>query len=150
MRTLTVQASFGSHGVNVADWKKLDESLITSEVCLQCGKCCKTTWLQDRISPSNNHEGDRLPYLEAMFGRSPRSFVELRGDKVAVVNWCSQLNPDLTCNIYKDRPQMCIDFNCFKEANGRKGFPEYYDHIKTLIKRIHGKEPFITNADDTS
>ena len=135
----------------VADWKKLDESLITSEVCLQCGKCCKTTWIQDRRTKAKNHDGDKFEYLQAMFGRSPRSFVELRpNNKVAVVNWCSQLNPDLTCNIYKDRPQMCIDFNCFKEANGRKGFPEYFDHIKSLIRRVHDKEPYITNTDDDS
>ena len=117
------------------DWVALDPSLITSEICMQCGKCCKTTWLQDRYTPHKNHPtSDKLPYLEAMFGRSPRSFVEPRGDdRVAVVNWCSQLMPDLSCKIYKNRPQMCRDYNCFEAANGLKRLPEYYDHIKGLI-----------------
>jgi|TARA_R110002074_G_scaffold45826_1_gene118357 hypothetical protein len=41
--------------------------------------------------------------------------------------------PDLSCGIYKDRPQKCRDYNCFKAANGTKRLPEYYDHIKGLI-----------------
>lgn len=121
------------------EWVDLDPSLITSEICMQCGRCCKTTWIQDRWTEHENHpQSDKLPYLQAMFGRSPRSFVEPRKasdgtDKVAVVNWCTQLMPDLSCKIYKDRPQMCRDYNCFKAANGRKKPPEYYDFIKGLI-----------------
>ena len=120
-------------------WVDLDPSLITSEICMQCGRCCKTTWIQDRWTEHENHpRSDKLPYLQAMFGRSPRSFVEPRKasdgtDKVAVVNWCTQLMPDLSCKIYKDRPQMCRDYNCFKAANGTKKLPEYYDFIKGLI-----------------
>ncbi len=64
-------------------WKELDESLITSEVCLQCGKCCKTTWTQDRFTKGG---ADRLPYLQAMFGRSARTFVKATEKKVACVN----------------------------------------------------------------
>lgn len=62
--------------------------------------------------------------------------MEERGDKVAVTNWCSQLMPDLSCKIYKNRPQMCRDYNCFEAANGWKRLPEYYDHIKGLIDDV--------------
>ena len=126
-------------------WDELDESLITSEVCLQCGKCCKTTWTQDRFTKGG---ADRLPYLQAMFGRSARTFVEAREKKVACVNWCSQLMPDLKCNIYQNRPQMCIDFNCFKEANGRKRLPEFWTHIKKLVERVHGTSPYKGRDED--
>ena len=118
------------------DWVDLDPDLITSDVCTDCGRCCKTSWIQPRHTTNGS---DRLPYLQAMFGRSPRTFVELRKDKkVACVNWCSQLMPNLKCKIYENRPQMCRDFNCFKEANGEKRLPEAWDHIKKLVERVHG------------
>jgi len=119
----------------VSEWVDLDPDLITSDVCTDCGRCCKTSWIQDRRSSNGS---DRLPYLQAMFGRSPRTFVEQRGEKVACVNWCSQLMPDLKCKIYENRPQMCVDFNCFKEANGQKRLPEAWDHVKKLVERVHG------------
>ena len=119
----------------MSEWVDLDPDLIVSEVCMDCGRCCKTTWVQDRYAGSGQ---DRLPYLQAMFSRSAKTYVEPRGEQVACVNWCSQLKPDLTCNIYKDRPKMCSDYNCFKAANGAKRLPEYYDHIKKLVERVHG------------
>ncbi len=131
--------TFGNLILNVVtkdkEWVDLDPSLITSEVCMQCGKCCKTTWIQKRYSTrKNGPDNDKLPYLQAMFGRSPRSFVEERGpDKVAVVNWCTQLMPDLKCKIYNNRPQMCRDYNCFTAANGKKTLPEYYEFIQGII-----------------
>jgi len=115
-------------------WVDLDPDKITSDICMDCGRCCKTTWAQNRFTDSKTPQ-DRLPYLQAMFGRSPRTFVEQRSDKVACVNWCSQLMPDLKCKIYENRPQMCADFNCFVEANAKKRPPEAYDHIKKLVER---------------
>jgi len=117
-------------------WVDLDPDKITPDICMDCGRCCKTTWVQARFTGSSAAtRQDRLPYLQSMFGRSPRTFVEKRGEKVACVNWCSQLMPDLKCNIYENRPQMCRDFNCFFEANAKKRLPEAYDHIKKLVER---------------
>ena len=52
--------------VMTSDWKELDEDLITSEVCMQCGKCCKTTWIQERYTDSGN-----TPISE---GKTPSDF----------------------------------------------------------------------------
>ena len=133
------------------DWRELDENLITSEVCMDCGRCCKTTWIQPRWTHHNEHpDSDKLPYLQAMFGKSSRSYVEERGDKVAVVNWCSNLQPDLSCGIYKDRPGMCRAYNCFKAANGSKRLPEYWTHIKKLVERVHGVSPYKRRNQETA
>ena len=123
--------------VMTSDRKELDEDLITSEVCMQCGKCCKTTWIQ------------------AMFSRSPRSFVEVRPnrpgkpEKVAVCNWCSQLMPNLSCGIYESRPTMCQVYNCFTAANSGKRDPEYFEFIQTLIERVHGTDPYKRRPEET-
>jgi|TARA_R100000084_G_scaffold107984_2_gene69463 Fe-S-cluster containining protein len=85
-----------------------------------------------------------------MFGKSSRSYVEERGDKVAVVNWCSNLRPDLSCGIYKNRPGMCVAYNCFKAANGQKQLPEYWNHIKPLVERVHGVSPYKRRDEETT
>lgn len=138
--------------VMTSDRKELDEDLITSEVCMQCGKCCKTTWIQERYTDSGQ---DRLDYLQAMFSRSPRSFVEVRPnrpgkpEKVAVCNWCSQLMPNLSCGIYESRPTMCQVYNCFTAANSGKRDPEYFEFIQTLIERVHGTDPYKRRPEET-
>ena len=120
------------------EWVDLDPDLITSEICMQCGMCCKTTWEQDRFTKSGT---DRAPYLQAMFADRDKSEVSIRnrptGEYVAVMNWCSHLKREsptsVMCGIYNERPQMCRDYNCFRAANGRKIMPEYYEMISKLI-----------------
>ena len=120
-------------------WVDLDPDLITSEICMQCGMCCKTTWEQDRFRKSGT---DRVPYLQAMFADRHKSEVSIRsrpsGEYAAVTNWCSHLEEGdnlhhVKCGVYKDRPQMCRDYNCFRAANGVKRLPEYYEMISKLI-----------------
>ena len=121
-------------------WTDLDPDLITSDICMQCGMCCKTTWEQERFFKSG---ADRGPYLQAMFADRDKSEVSIRnrpdGEYVAVTNWCSHLkssglvNRTVRCGIYEDRPQMCRDYNCFRAANGVKRLPEHYDLISKLI-----------------
>lgn len=119
------------------DWEPLDESLITSDICLECGRCCKTSWIQERYTTPKDpaDRKDKFPYLQAMFELNPKSFVTASDDKVKVTNWCSQLMQDNRCRIYENRPEMCSTYNCFKAANGMKQLPEFYDHIKKLIDR---------------
>jgi Fe-S-cluster containining protein len=123
-----------------AVWTDLDPDLITGDICMQCGMCCKTTWTQERFPSSGV---DRAPYLKAMFDDRDKSEVVTRKrngkEVVSVVNWCSHLKekPEnihhVMCDIYENRPQMCSDYNCFRAANGVKRLPEYYDLISKLI-----------------
>ena len=134
-------------------WVDLDPDKITSDICMRCGMCCKTTWVQSRYTRDGT---DREPYLNAMFDDRPESEVSIAGGNVYVCNWCSHLkvtskhenlnvhvynvqkgmrskDKSIKCDIYDDAPKMCTKYNCFLEANGRKRLPEYYNHISNLI-----------------
>ena len=127
---------------NVDTWVELDEDLITSDVCIRCGMCCKTTWAQPGKSGTVTAE-ERLEYLQAIFDDRPEdrnetTDVKAVGNNVHVVNWCRQLDVTdefRTCKIYENRPQMCRNYNCFREANGKKRLPQYYDFIKNIIDK---------------
>ena len=77
-----------------------------------------------------------------MFSQSTTSFVEERGDKVAVVN-------TFKCGIYETRPDVCAAYNCFTAANGMKRNPEYFDFIKGLIERVHGTDPYKRRTEES-
>lgn len=109
------------------EWQDLDPDLITEDICIQCARCCKVTLRQ----PWNQNQEE---YLKAMFEHTPKVDVVREGNQIGVVNWCSQLQPDLTCGIYEKRPKICQNYNCFKMANKMKKFPEYFDHIKGLLR----------------
>ena len=128
----------------MVEYRPLDENLITSDVCVQCGRCCKTTWLQPRWNKAerNSHRVDKIPYLKEMFSQSTTSFVEERGDKVAGVN-------TFKCGIYETRPDVCAAYNCFTAANGMKRNPEYFDFIKGLIERVHGTDPYKRRTEES-
>ena len=140
-------------------YRKLDESLITSEVCVQCGRCCKVTWTLPRWNQARRHDNneriDRVPFMDVIFSSSPHSKVKGNDDKIAVTHWCPHLkqdafcpdeewdgNPTYKCSIYKDRPSYCSSYNCFTAANGLKRDPQYFEFIKGLIKKVHGKDPY--------
>ena len=109
------------------EWVDLDPSLITEDICMQCARCCKVTLRQ----PYNK---DKMQYLKAMFEHTPRVEVKRESTKnIGVVNWCSQLQTDLTCGIYKNRPKICQEYNCFDMGNKTKKLPEYYDFVKELL-----------------
>lgn len=42
------------------------------------------------------------------------------------------------CSIYKDRPTICSDYNCFESSNINKRRPQQWDKIKDIIKEVHG------------
>ncbi len=73
--------------------------------------------------------------MKAMFEYTPRVEVKQvsNGREIGVVNWCSQLQSDLTCGIYENRPRICQDYNCFAMANRSKKLPEYYEFVKELL-----------------
>jgi len=127
------------------DWKDLDPKLITGDICTQCGRCCKTTW-------HHSYSPEQKDYLEAMFELSPRSFVESNPERksLKVVNWCSNLMPDLKCRIYKNRPSICSRYNCFEWSNSKKLMPEYFNFVFSLLTKKfgEGKVPLYAEEND--
>lgn len=126
------------------EWEDLDPSLITSDICIQCGRCCKVSW-------SKPYKEETEEYLRAMFELSSRSFVKVQptnsGQKITVENWCSNLMPDLKCRIYENRPLTCQRYNCFEMANAKKKMPEYYDFVKGLIDAKRGTGSEVAGVD---
>jgi len=118
----------------------LDESLITSDVCIKCGSCCKMT--TDPIRCSD-------------FGFPWYKTVVEQNDLIKLVNFdsnknqvqirfrCPKLDVDekentYKCSIYADRPAVCSNYNCFKDANNKNRRPENWDRIKVIVKQVHG------------
>lgn len=62
-------------------------------------------------------------------------------DKIRVEFGCPKLHTNelghKVCTIYKDRPKVCVDYNCFKWANQAKRRPQGWDKIKRIIKQVH-------------
>jgi hypothetical protein len=124
-------------------WKEqggpFDTNLITSEVCLQCAACCKTT---TRTEKSNKRYAEEyVEYGIAMWGYSRDKFVIAgKGDRwvVSVTHNCVQLNKDNTCKLYGRRPAICKKYNCLWSANIDKRVPEAWGKIKKLLTPIDG------------
>lgn len=135
------------------EYKPLDKSLITSEVCIQCGHCCKWTsithvtngpgpeWL-DVVIGSNpltemkkhNKRDLRLPSGKAMKNATPFE-IEFRCPKLKTNEEGHKL-----CSIYENRPKICSDYNCFEASNRAERRPENFDRISKIIKEVHGVE----------
>lgn len=111
-----------------------DTNLITSEVCLQCAACCKTT---TRVIKTNKRYADEyVEYGMAMWGYTKDKFsVQRRGNKwiVEVHHSCVQLNDDNTCKLYEKRPHICKKFNCLWSSNIDERLPQSWPKIKKLI-----------------
>lgn len=133
------------------EYEKLDESLINSDVCIRCGHCCKWTsttqvtngpgeeWLDVMIG-SNPHVNMRkhnkrhlkLPNGKYMGNATPFE-IEFRCPKLKTNEEGHKL-----CSIYKDRPKICSDYNCFEHSNRLQRRPQQWDKIKGIIKEVHG------------
>lgn len=87
----------------------IDYRDITSEVCMQCGECCKI-------------------YLPVKGDKRYFEFLEKTGvnfEKISenlgrvYLGYCIHLkisDGSYMCNIYNERPQLCRDFNCLAWA----------------------------------
>jgi len=113
----------------------LDENLITSEVCVKCGHCCKWTSSPQYVHPVNGpewlniiaktddttliwHENETVDH----FSRSEQKVVQQERAKFHISFRCPKLEIDeeagtKMCSIYADRPKICSNYNCFRMAN---------------------------------
>ena len=103
---------------------KLDTSLITSDVCIKCQQCC---YGLSRVAPpisiknSPNRLIEAVEYGETAFGNI---IIHKENDTATVFTQhkCQHLDDRTGCTIYKDRPKICSDFNCFDRYNsGEEG-----------------------------
>ena len=99
---------------------QLDESLINSEVCTNCGRCCLFTKMPERqlnlgIPPSD--------WFKEMYPEGTISLqyeatlpVKLIEDFDGFYAGCVHL-VDRKCTNYENRPRICAEFNCFNAFN---------------------------------
>ena len=138
---------------NSLEFVPLDTSLITSDVCIRCGHCCKFT------SPTQLQGDTGTEWMDVILGTNP--YIELKyHNKVDVqrsdgtiqenmtpfeiVARCPQLKTNeeghKLCAIYEDRPTTCSRYNCFDMGNKMKRRPENFEFIAGLIKEVHDIE----------
>jgi len=117
---------------------EVDSTYITSEVCAKCIKqgsphCCE--W-----PIGSNYSPRYMEVLERAIEGSP----DLRiTDKGQLMLTCTHLNKEQgSCNIYKDRPQMCDDYNCVTWAkvispvvNEHPGGDDIYIKIRNMFRK---------------
>ena len=112
----------------------LDESLITSEVCMRCAQCCKSTsttqyTTKEAIDYIDTVVGDREnvriqwhnPVKVEMSDSTDRQVAVKHPYEVVFI--CPKLKEEnglKTCSIYENRPMVCQDYNCFAKANKKK------------------------------
>ena len=132
------------------DYEKLDESLINSDVCIRCGHCCKWT----STTQLTNGKGEE--WLDVMIGTNPHAKMMKHNKRdlllpngnvgrkslpFEITFTCPQLKTNdeghKLCQIYKDRPQICSDYNCFEHSNRLGRRPQQWDKIKKIIKEVH-------------
>ena len=139
--------------------KILDDSLITSEVCIQCGHCCKWTTAMQHVHPENGKEwlnviakhdrtkllwykNEKVEHNSLSEGRT----VEEERAAFRVEFTCPKLQIDeeagtKICGIYEDRPKICSDYNCFRMANNTGVRPQNWKLISGLVEKVHGIKP---------
>ncbi len=104
-----------------------DESLVSSEVCIQCGACCSvyvrkgTTELVsiDELEASDDVELIACTHLQVNQGR-------------------------YICGNYENRPQVCRDYSCLRRAN-ENNLPMSEDkalarRVRQTVRQVHKRE----------
>jgi Fe-S-cluster containining protein len=136
----------------------LDDTLITSDVCQRCAHCCKWQSKTQLATP------EQVVFLNAIVGtqqkiiwHNPRNLTQQEHTHHNVSPFeieytCSKLETkgDLkTCSIYKDRPNICKDYNCFTISNKVNKRPANWNNIKRIIKEVHNVDIEYTGSLDT-
>lgn len=136
---------------------RLDEKLITSDVCVKCGHCCKWTSEMQHCHPAKGPE-----WLKVISKQSDRTKLKWYANEVTehysksedkpimeeraqfrIEFTCPKLDIDedkgtKLCTIYEDRPKVCSDYNCFRNANAMDQRPQNWDYVKGIVKEVHG------------
>lgn len=115
---------------------KLDTSLITSDVCIKCQQCC---YGHAMVYPKTNFKKkpkivqDAAEYAEVVFGNAQ---MHKDGDNITIFTQvrCQNLDDEIGCTIYEDRPYVCRAFNCFDRYNqGDKSWARYFPKLEKIL-----------------
>ncbi len=136
---------------------KLDESLINSDVCLKCGHCCKWTSEMQHCHPKDGPEwlsviakqNDKTNLkwyaneVTEHYSKSEDKLIREERAQFKIQFTCPKLDINKeagtkTCTIYEDRPKVCSNYNCFRNANQLNQRPENWNFISSIIKEVHG------------
>jgi Fe-S-cluster containining protein len=115
---------------------KLDPTLITSDVCIKCQQCC---YGLSQVAPAipikkSNRVFEAAEYAEVAFGDA----VIYKDEEYATVfasHKCTHLDKKTGCTIYKRRPKICGDFNCFERYNSgdEKIATRYFPKLSKIL-----------------
>lgn len=103
--------------------RKIDYQDISSEVCLRCGECCKL------YIPIKGNER----YINFLKAIGVPIIMDATNQGRVFLGYCPKLkieNGQYLCTIYKNRPDLCRDFNCVAWAK----YTDTYERSE-LIKR---------------
>ena len=78
--------------------------------CPKRGQCCKDFWLRDRDIPHAYTTVDNKKTIINRLKKENWPFVPIGKEKTWWKFKCLKLGKDGKCTIYKDRPQLCKDF----------------------------------------
>jgi Fe-S-cluster containining protein len=85
-------------------------------LCLTCGLCCDGTLFKDvELHADDQSARDAMTSLLVERGkpaRAPKDSLEVARSKSKWPQPCAALCPDLRCQIYRERPSRCRDFEC--------------------------------------
>ena len=123
----------------------LDESLITSEVCMSCGRCCLfEEWTGTPDQQNQLRSGTYICTPEEEYGSDPKSWIPTKIIELDGQSWlgCAHLE-DKVCTNYENRPRRCAEFTCFGFFNEHPNTSKFHglDHfrpeiIKSIITKI--------------
>ena len=123
-------------------WSKLDPSVIDSEVCIECGRCCKRTQLIG-VASNRKYSDQIIDYVNIVYDDMPNKKWVTRDRKdgkkaVYLQKYCPHLEVDdkyKKCGLWQDprRPKICGDYNCIDAANHSGKAPQDWKEIKALI-----------------
>ena len=120
------------------------EELITSDVCIRCGSCCKLTIGTPAPGPGKDEKKkERVKEWYNVIARQTDTIDIL--DDCRIRFRCPQLKVTQEdgfklCQVYEDRPEICSAYNCFHMANLKGRPPENYEMIKGIIRQVHGED----------
>ena len=115
--------------------KYYDPSLITSEVCIRCGRCCKLT-ITPQYQKNTESQKRQKEFYELIFSTAEHTNV-VADNKI--VTTCPKLVVEGSikwCSAYQNRPKICEDYNCFEAANKKGHTPEGYEEIMKIIEEV--------------
>jgi Fe-S-cluster containining protein len=125
--------------------QRYNESLITSEVCMRCGDCCKLHMTGSANFGLKNEESRKF-IKSVLIDHESIDFKgwDIKDNVFGLAIECSKLlkkeDGTVACGIYPDRPKVCRDYNCLHQANKRDNDVRADAKVRKAVREVHGCE----------